>query len=363
MAGESAADAARRMQQKSERLAQAAELWAKGAEGERVTAAALATLPADEWTVFHDVPWPGRPRANVDHVLIGPPGLYVVDSKNWSGRVEVVRGVLRQNGRARMRAMRGAEDAANAIGRVAPSAPSQAVHPVLCFVGHEQIAGHAGRAMVCTTATIVQVLSGRPKVLDGPARERLRVELGVAFDEARTGSFDAATLVQTQETIERSQHRFNAQQSAPVQPVGGKRNFWKRLSLVGMRSQRRQPASGRGPELGRVVGTWRGMYRSGRHTVSGELIIEVADGPGGVAVTGTLRFGPSDASPRVKHGSFRLEGSIAGDSLVMHPTGWIQQPPRYQLFGINAAVPGPGAHFLVGTTVGARTTRFSFARG
>src|SRR6266542_1366074 len=38
------------------------------------------------WTVFHDLAIPGS-RANVDHLVIGPPGVFLVDSKHYRGRL------------------------------------------------------------------------------------------------------------------------------------------------------------------------------------------------------------------------------------------------------------------------------------
>jgi hypothetical protein len=35
---------------------------------EQATADALTALPAERWTVMHDVRWPGRSVANIDHV-------------------------------------------------------------------------------------------------------------------------------------------------------------------------------------------------------------------------------------------------------------------------------------------------------
>ena len=66
--------------------------------------------------VFHDVHWPGRQRANIDHVAIGPPGILVVDAKNWSGNVTVRDGVLRQNGYARDREVAGVNKASQDVG-------------------------------------------------------------------------------------------------------------------------------------------------------------------------------------------------------------------------------------------------------
>ena len=37
------------------------------------TSEALAQLPG-EWTVFHNVPWPGQRDATIEHVAVGPGG-------------------------------------------------------------------------------------------------------------------------------------------------------------------------------------------------------------------------------------------------------------------------------------------------
>jgi hypothetical protein len=36
--------------------------------------------------IFHDLAVPGS-EANVDHLVIGPSGVFVIDSKQWTGRV------------------------------------------------------------------------------------------------------------------------------------------------------------------------------------------------------------------------------------------------------------------------------------
>ncbi len=60
--------------------------WRHGARGERRTARALRKLVRAGWTVLHDVAVPGS-RANGDHLLIGPPGVFLVDSKAWHGHI------------------------------------------------------------------------------------------------------------------------------------------------------------------------------------------------------------------------------------------------------------------------------------
>ncbi|MEP9381809.1 nuclease-related domain-containing protein [Nocardioides sp. KR10-350] len=164
MAGESADEVARRQREKAERLVRSAERYERGAEGERATAAALACLPSG-WTAFHDVRWPERRLANVDHVVVGPGGVFVIDSKNWSGTVAVRAGVLRHNGYRRERTVDAAGEAALAVARLVADVPPEAVYAVLCFAGSGPEAGWVGGVAVCTPATLVELLTTRPVAL------------------------------------------------------------------------------------------------------------------------------------------------------------------------------------------------------
>lgn len=177
MAGESARESARRQREKAERLQKSAELWERGAEGERTTAAALDALPGESWTVLHDVRWPGRRYANVDHVAVGPPGVFVIDSKNWSGTIAVRDHVLRQNGRAREEAVAGAAEAALAVAGLTSVVAPQHVQPVLCFVRDEALTGWARDVMVCSTANLVELLSSRPEALPPHILSEARLQL------------------------------------------------------------------------------------------------------------------------------------------------------------------------------------------
>lgn len=61
--------------------------WEIGAAGEELLAAHLAkTCP--QVTVLHDRRIPGR-RTNIDHLAVGPSGVFVVDAKRYKGRIEV----------------------------------------------------------------------------------------------------------------------------------------------------------------------------------------------------------------------------------------------------------------------------------
>ena len=61
--------------------------WRRGAAGERRTARVLAALEGEGWAVLHDLAVP-RSRANIDHLVIGPGGVFVVDSKQYHGRLQ-----------------------------------------------------------------------------------------------------------------------------------------------------------------------------------------------------------------------------------------------------------------------------------
>ena len=62
--------------------------WRRGAAGERRTARVLAALEGEGWAVLHDLAVP-RSRANIDHLVIGPGGVFVVDSKQYHGRLQL----------------------------------------------------------------------------------------------------------------------------------------------------------------------------------------------------------------------------------------------------------------------------------
>lgn len=61
--------------------------WGIGARGETITETELEQLP-DGYELLHDRRLPGS-RANVDHVVIGPGGVFVVESKRMTGKLSI----------------------------------------------------------------------------------------------------------------------------------------------------------------------------------------------------------------------------------------------------------------------------------
>jgi hypothetical protein len=62
--------------------------WQTGAEGEVRTGRLLEPLEAEGFRILHDRRIPGS-RANIDHIVIGPPGIFVVETKSYSGSLQI----------------------------------------------------------------------------------------------------------------------------------------------------------------------------------------------------------------------------------------------------------------------------------
>jgi hypothetical protein len=58
--------------------------WRMGALAERRTARRLATLDPTAFRVLHDRALPGAPSVNLDHLVIGLTGAYVIASRRWT---------------------------------------------------------------------------------------------------------------------------------------------------------------------------------------------------------------------------------------------------------------------------------------
>jgi hypothetical protein len=59
--------------------------WRRGAEGEEAVAAQLARLERDGWRFLHSIPVGSR-GSDIDHVAIGPGGVFTINTKNHRGK-------------------------------------------------------------------------------------------------------------------------------------------------------------------------------------------------------------------------------------------------------------------------------------
>ena len=117
--------------------------WARGAQGERELAKILETIPGI--CVLQDRRVPGT-RANIDHIVIAPAGVFVVDAKLYAGEIRIrdVGGFLKRDerlfvGRQYCSALADkvvwqVEVVARALGSEDGPVP---ITPVLCFVRGE----------------------------------------------------------------------------------------------------------------------------------------------------------------------------------------------------------------------------------
>ena len=116
-----------------------ARRWYTGATGERAVAARLSTLPAG-WTVLHSLPV-GRDGADIDHLVIGPGGVFTITTKHhvdvsaWvAGRTVLVAG-------ARTEMVIKAEAEARRIDRIVAGVlvDPPAARPVVAVVGAKRL--------------------------------------------------------------------------------------------------------------------------------------------------------------------------------------------------------------------------------
>ncbi|WP_432543074.1 nuclease-related domain-containing protein [Kineococcus sp. SYSU DK002] len=176
--------------------------WSAGAEGERLVAQALDGLDGHGWRVLHDVHWPGRRYANLDHVAIGPGGVVVVDAKKWSGDVRLDDGDLRQNGYRRDRELDGVARATADVAALLPPRHRSAARGVLCLadqplrpartrsgvrvVGRTHLAGHLRsldrRLTPREVGELTEFLRGR---LDGDRSPELPTTAAVGAPRSR----------------------------------------------------------------------------------------------------------------------------------------------------------------------------------
>jgi hypothetical protein len=123
---------------------QSTRAWERGSTGESKLAQSLAKLKRDDVIVLHDRRVPGS-RANIDHIVVCPSGVFVVDAKLYTGEIHVkdVGGLF--SGRD-LRLFVGSQDRTRlAVGMAWQVAATEAalgeaeipVSPVLCFIDAE----------------------------------------------------------------------------------------------------------------------------------------------------------------------------------------------------------------------------------
>jgi Nuclease-related domain len=153
------------------RPSEQARSWQRGAAGERHTARLLDRLTRDGYVVFHDLAAPGNTSANVDHLVIGPSGVFVVDSKQWTGQVRQSNDGLVWHNHYRLdRTLAMVRWEAETLGRLLgiPAAPLLCVHGA-----HVQQGGLYAHGVAIVPADRLRSALGHDQVLPDGDVERL----------------------------------------------------------------------------------------------------------------------------------------------------------------------------------------------
>lgn len=136
----------------------------KGSEGERLVAEAIAPLSASGWFILHDRQAPTG--GNVDHVLVGPGGVVILDAKAWSGSLAVSpKGRLRHNDRDAHKAV---SSMSAVIAHLSDALPSLSVSGGLVFVGNDAARSLPRRiddVGLCHVSEVLDVLERKPATL------------------------------------------------------------------------------------------------------------------------------------------------------------------------------------------------------
>jgi hypothetical protein len=144
------------------RPSEQARTWQRGAAGERRTARLLDRLTRNGYVVFHDLAVPDSP-ANVDHLAIGPTGVFVIDSKQWTGSVHQSADGLAWHNHYRLdRTLETVRWEAQQVSRLLGTC----IHPLLCVHGaHVHGGGLHAQGVAVVPADLLRSALGYDRVL------------------------------------------------------------------------------------------------------------------------------------------------------------------------------------------------------
>lgn len=220
--------------------------WDAGAAGERLVADRLSQLIPRGWYVLHDVHWPGRPKANLDHVLVGPGGIVVVDAKNWTGEVRVSSGVLWQGRYSRTQSVEGALAQCAAVASVLAPPHRRLVRPLICMAAQPDLFGiTSSDVAVAGVDRVVAAVTALPAVLDQQTVVGLYAHLGQMLTQEQE---DSALLGMRAAAVTRSANATSAGSSdgSPQPGRAGAGRGQKGRVGAGSTAGRRPPVAGQG---------------------------------------------------------------------------------------------------------------------
>jgi len=149
-------------------LADDAVPWFTGAVGELAVGRELAHLDASAgWTVLHAVPV-GRRDSDIDHVVIGPAGVFTINTKHHAGkRVSMGRSQIFVNGKAHNYIRNSVFEAERASERLTSAAGFGVIaQPILAFVDAKELVGkrEVGGVHIVDASRLVRWLRAQPAI-------------------------------------------------------------------------------------------------------------------------------------------------------------------------------------------------------
>lgn len=192
--------------------------WYRGALGEIAVGRILAGLGHD-WLVLHAVPV-GTGSTDIDHVLVGPAGVYTINTKNHSGQPVWVAGkTLMVAGKKTRHLYNAAHEAARAS-KLLSAAAGDAVEAtaVVVIVSPKSLTIKAApeQVKVLTERQLLRWLNRRPHVLDPEHVSRIVAAADVprTWHRSPADSGDAETIQQDfavlQSLVDRARRRRTA---------------------------------------------------------------------------------------------------------------------------------------------------------
>lgn len=153
-----------------------------GAIGESILPRMLSSLP-DSYTLLNGVPRPGG-RSDIDHVLVGPSGIWAIEAKNHVGSVQCVgdawgytrlgRGGIPQEGHIgnpAQQALRSAESLARYLGQ---HGYTDQVMPLVVFTNPRvELSVEQPTVSVLRACQVLDVLRGQPQRLSDHQATRI----------------------------------------------------------------------------------------------------------------------------------------------------------------------------------------------
>jgi hypothetical protein len=140
--------------------------WYWGALGEIAVGRLLTKLP-EGWHVLHAVPV-GKGSSDIDHVVIGPGGVFTINTKNHSGQKVWVAGRTLMVAGQKQPHIRNAEHEAERAGRLLSAAADAQIEvtPVVAVVEPQSLTvrGKPAKVVVLTSAQLVRWLKKRPQL-------------------------------------------------------------------------------------------------------------------------------------------------------------------------------------------------------